>query len=307
MKQLDEGIRSAEFGRASTIILRYFKKNLGQKTFLYPKPEEVKSGGKNVVGIRYFFGGTKSVRLNWGQTGNSISASKSIVSFDFWDGTTKGRPTSHVEVSSRASLVKVLPLVVDFCLGKVSGDSGVFLEESVDYVHLMAFNSGYSQTIEEAAVTSGELSVTMSKTIDALLNGLTPSDQYRDGGNKKFGPGWNKIMDLIRSRHPEVFGKDGKKMIVNREKVGSIDAKAIIAAITGDDPNTISFQVSPGKIEQYPDEVSSEELDRLSYEEQLDSLKTSLRLLVTKATNAVFIAGRGGCLSGDTEVNIMYQ
>ena len=50
--------------------------------------------------------------------------------------------------------------------------------------------------------------------------------------------------------------------------------------------------------------MTDADVDRMSYEEQLDALKTGMKLLMSNATNAIFVGGRGGCLKTDQTLNV---
>jgi hypothetical protein len=55
------------------------------------------------------------------------------------------------------------------------------------------------------------------------------------------------------------------------------------------------------------DGASEQDIERMTYEEQLDSLKSGVKLLVAGATNAIIVSGPGGCLHEDTELMIVRQ
>lgn len=73
-----------------------------------------------------------------------------------------------------------------------------------------------------------------------------------------------------------------------------MDAAKILAAVSGDD-EVVAYSVQAGQKEEVDVEGTTEEdIERLSYEEQLDSLKTAMKLLMSNATNSIYLAGRGG-------------
>lgn len=294
---IDEAIRSGDFKRSSQLILKYLRKRLGSKVYLYPTTEKfIPAGGRVMSGIRYFLNGNQSVRLNWLSDGK-INASSGLVSMDFWDGSKNPQPypSHHVKFNQEQSIVKVLPMVVDFVSGKIDRSTdGVYVNEAVDLPSVSLSFDFADKSLNEAAYSSGEISKTISNTIHALEQGLSPSDQYKAGGTKKYGPRWNVIIDHIKANYPAVFGKSGVKLIVNVDQVKTINPSAVLTAVSGGD-DTVAFTTSTGaREEKVVDGASDKDLDRLTFEEQLESLKTGVKLLISGATNGLMISGVGG-------------
>lgn len=295
---LNEAIRAGDFKRSSQLILKFLRKKLGAKVYLYPTTEKfIPAGGRVMSGIRYFLNGNQSVRLNWLSEGK-INSSNGLVSMDFWDGSKNPQPfpSHHVKFNQEQSLTKVLPMVVDFVSGKIDRSTdGVYVNEVVEAPTMsLTFDFNDKHIISEAAYTSGEISKTISNTIHALEQGLSPSDQYKAGGTKKYGPRWNVIIDHIKANYPSVFGKSGVKLIVNVDQVKNIKPAAVLAAVSGGD-DAVTFTTSAGsREEKVVDGVTDADVDRMTYEEQLDALKTGMKLLMSNATNAIFVGGRGG-------------
>ena len=294
---INEAIRSGDFKRSSQLILKFLRKKLGAKVYLYPTTEKfIPAGGRVMSGIRYFLNGNQSVRLNWLSDGK-INSSNGLVSMDFWDGSKNPQPfpSHHVKFNEAQSLVKVLPMIVDFVSGKIDRSTdGVYVNEAVDLPSVSLSFDFADKSLNEAAYTSGEISKTISNTIHALEQGMSPSDQYKAGGTKKYGPRWNLIIDIIKADYPTVFSKSGVKLIVNVDQVKYINKSAILSAVSGGD-DAVAFTTSAGsREEKIVDGVSDADVDRMTYEEQLDALKTGMKLLMSNATNAIFVGGRGG-------------
>ena len=304
---IDEAIRSGDFKRSSQLILKYLWKRLGSKVYLYPTTEKfIPAGGRVMSGIRYFLNGNQSVRLNWLSDGK-INASSGLVSMDFWDGSKNPQPypSHHVKFNQEQSIVKVLPMVVDFVSGKIDRSTdGVYVKEAVDLPSVSLSFDFADKSLNEAAYSSGEISKTISNTIHALEQGLSPSDQYKAGGTKKYGPRWNVIIDHIKANYPAVFGKSGVKLIVNTDKVKTINPSAVLTAVSGGD-DTVAFTTSAGsREEKVVDGVNDADVERMTYEEQLDALKTGMKLLISNATHSLWLGGRGGCLRSSEMLNI---
>lgn len=294
---LNEAIRAGDFKRSSQLILKFLRKKLGAKVYLYPTTEKfIPAGGRVMSGIRYFLNGNQSVRLNWLSDGK-INSSNGLVSMDYWDGSKNPQPfpSHHVKFNQEQSLVKVLPMVVDFVSGKIDRSTdGVYVNEVVESPTMSLTFDFADKSLNEATYTSGELSKTISNTIHALEQGLSPSDQYKAGGTKKYGPRWNVIIDHIKANYPAVFGKSGVKLIVNVEQVKTIKPAAVLAAVSGGD-DAVTFTTSAGsREEKVVDGVTVQEIERLTYEEQLDALKTGMKLLISNATHSLWLGGRGG-------------
>lgn len=305
--QINEAIRASNFQAAQNLIIKYLKKHLGTKIYAYPVPEVfTPAGGMKQVGIRYYItmGGVKSIRLNW-KTISKIGA-QGLVSIDYWDGSKNPQPipTHHYKLDSEQSLVKILPMVVDIMNGKLE-QSGFFVNESVGVSNLpMITDFTQVQDLNEASYTSGDVAKTVANVIAALRQGIAFSDQYKAGGTKKYGPRWNKIVEVIQALYPNILKKEGNKKVVDTAVAGTIEPKKILTTVTGD-PDAVAYEVQPGSREVIETEGTSDtDIERLTYEEQIDSLKTAMKLLMSNATNSIYIAGRGGCLDPSTLVNI---
>lgn len=308
MNLITEAIRSKDFTSSQLLIMKYLRSKLGNKVFPYPTPEVfIPSGGVQHVGVRFFImdgGSAKSVRMNWKTVGKI--GSQGLVSIDFWDGskTPQPNPSHHIKLDHEQQIIKVLPMVVDLIQGGLD-KSGFYINEFVQIQHIpMITDFTRVAEINEARYSSGEISKTLTAVIAAWKQGIHMNDQYKAGGSKKFGAGWNMINGLIIKMYPNILQKEGTKNVVNQQVVAKLDAAKILAAVSGDD-EVVSYSVQPGQKEEVEVEGTSEaDIERLSYEEQLDSLKTAMKLLMQNATQALFISGRGGCLAGKTEINI---
>lgn len=290
MSQLNEAIRQKDFGRATGLILKYLRKKIGNKVYPYPVPERFTTAGASMTGIRFFMDSNKSIRFNWKAT---IDTSNGLLSMDYWDGSKQPQPnpSEHIKFDEAQSLVKVLPFVVEFLDGKVD-KSGIYVTEDVSPEFNLVLD--FRTDLTEATYTSGELAKTVSNIINALKNNIQIADQYKNGGNKKYGPRWDKAANEIKKQYPELFKKQGAKIVIDASDAGKIDAAKILAAISGGD-DAVAFTITGGsKEEQIVDGASEADIDRMSYEEQLDSLKSGMKLLMSNATNSMWVGGRGG-------------
>ena len=292
-KPINEAIRSADFPKATQLIKKYLTGKIG-KVYFFPTPEVFHpSSGTKGVGIKFFVNSNEAVRLNW--LGSNVGKSSGLISMDYWDGSKMPQPypSHHVKFDVEQSLAKVLPFVVDFVNGKMdrSGD-GIFVNEEVERPLITDFTQVHQ--LYEANYSSGELSKTVSNILKALSQGISISDQNKMGGVKKYGPRWNKAVEYIKRHHANLFHKEGLKHIIDIDKVSKIDAKAVLAYISGGD-DAIAFTASAGSKETVEVEGAAEQdIERMSYEESLDALKTGMKLLMSNASNSLWVAGRGG-------------
>lgn len=273
---INEAVSVSNIQPIATLVVKYLKKYIGNVYFL-PTPEWFTTSGEaRHVGIRFFFK-TKSFRLNWALT---INNSAELLSIDLWDGsrTPQPFPSDRLIFDSQQSLVKVMPLLKDFLLNKLSTREGMFVSEEA--------------TLHEATYTSEQVQKTISNMIHALEMGVQIRQQTLAGGNRKYGPRWNEAQNAVRTIYSDLFKKreGSKQLIISKEDVAKIDKKKILDAITDD---SIKYHVEPGTKESV-EGVTDQDLERMTYEEQLDALKTGMKLLMSNATNAIFLGGRGG-------------
>jgi hypothetical protein len=289
---ITESIGAADFPRAANLIKSFLKNRLKKETHLYPEPEHFRSGGKTLVGIRYFVGAIESVRFNW-LTDSTISASKNLISVDYWDGTRMdGRPSYHMQFDKTQSLSTVLPMVVDFMKAPIIGAT-LWIEDGALVESAVLSDGDFRFGITEAA-KGGNAIHTISNVIRAFGQGLQIKDIYK-GGIAQYGPGLDKVVRTIRDCYPKYFAKDGLTItFINRNN--KIDANKIAEALGH--VSGVAATVSTGTAEQImaSKEVESMEdnIERLAYEEQLEDLRRAMVLLMNNATNSLYLAGRGG-------------
>lgn len=148
--------------------------------------------------------------------------------------------------------------------------------------------------LTEAIYASGELHKTVTNIINALSQGISIADMTKMGGTKKYGPRFPKAVEAIKQNHGNLFHKEGLKHIIDPGKVKQIDAAKVLAYISGGD-DAIAFTTSAGGKETVEvDGASEQDIERMTYEESLDALQTGMKLLMSNASNSLWVAGRGG-------------
>lgn len=289
---LTEATTSASTQKIGLVLQKYLAKKLGDKVIMYPGVEEFVNSNGRGFGIRFFYdSGKKSIRFNW-VNGNINDSTLSSV--DLWDGTTKD-PKFRVEFESQVSLLKILSNLVGIMKAPKIGT----------FVAIPDDNLNESISINEA--------VDFDDSFDALLADLKPGEAIPIASLvATHGYRGNKIMTYLRANEPfkGMFTKNGKQVLFSSnpedkkkiqnskdeilKAIGAIKVKVVMGG-TKEKIAAPSSQV---------EELESEGLEKVAYKEQLDHLKSLVKLLVGGAANALFIAGRGGCLSADTKIDI---
>jgi hypothetical protein len=144
----------------------------------------------------------------------------------------------------------------------------------------------------------------VKNSIEGFKMGVTVKDQL--AMNKKYGPKLGNVINAIRSLYPSAFYKQGLKVMVDKTKAAEFDPQKILQAVFGEEG--ITYEVKSGSPESYEVEGASDvDLERMTYEEQLESLKTGMKLLMSNATNAMFVGGRGGTGKTQTVEDMLHQ
>lgn len=282
LEQINEAIRPQDFVKAGTLILNYFKKNGFAQAVKMPGVEEYKNTTEHGAGVRYFYGGIKSVRLNWVGTGPQ---SNIISSADIWfdDKNTSGGSDIHIQFGRSLSLAKALPALVSVMKNPTVGTEYIFED----------FGSNLNESIINV-LTEASLNVSrdvVEKYIATLEDGVKVADMF-----KTFGAVSNKIMVQLKKQYPEMFvvggGRGGGLVFKGSNKDIDIDslmggAGGVKVVVTkGPSAETILPSTTDKKLEK--------DGDRLVFEEQLKDLESIVKLLIKGASNSCIIYGKGG-------------
>lgn len=301
---LSEAVSLAQFKKTSELIKRYLKNQLGtQKVYIFPEPEHFKVGGRTGVGIRYFINSIESLRLNWVSEG-SIDSSKNLMSVDYWDGSRfDGRPSYHMAFDHNESLVKTLPLIVNFVKIPIIGKT-LWIEDDPSLIEhtLVNINADFT-TLTEARAAGGNALVTIQNVLRALSEGIQPTTIYN---TEAHGPGRYKIVVAIRNLYPDFFEKKGNStVLIDPAYVKKMDINKITSALgVGNVGATVTVGSPESIVSSTAVDTMEENLPRLCFEEQLEDLKRAMVLLMNNATQSMYVAGRGGCLAPATEINL---
>ena len=274
---LTEGFSASAANKVDSLIKSYLEKKIGEKFTKMPGVEAFTNNIESGYGIRYFYG-AKSVRFNWRSSINVMS----LHSVDLWDGHSVGS-SKHIEFAEDASIVKMLPTIVDIMLNPgahitfaIPADD---LKEDVEL-----FSEAKSLDVWE-------------EVIIALKNPKNVNVKYWDiigaiGSRSK------NIVSKIREMYPDAFTKDGRTILYT----GKLDIDDLISRRNEiiEDVGGVQVKVTNGfSKEEYriPKEIQAMEdegLEKLSYEDQLKDLSVLLKLLLRGASNSLWICGKGG-------------
>ena len=286
---ITEELATGSLEKAGSIILRYLRKKTGIKSmFANLGLERFKNSNGAGYGLRYYAPGKKieSIRFNWKSVGGA--SSQNLSSIDMWNGSTQG-PTYHISFDRDVSLVQVLPQVADMVKsGKVK--SGPFTSYPTDISLKEDFN------VED---------------LDYITEAVDPNDAYDNVVSLVSSPGFTKqkvfkvwksvgikIFDEMEAQNPAIIQKVGRQYVWKGSKKDEkklLTQKSNILTAIGATSGTIRGGSAK---ETYAHNSQLDELEadkeRLTFEKQLEDLENLIKMTASGASNALFIAGRGG-------------
>jgi hypothetical protein len=286
---ITDELSTGSLEKASRIILKYLRKKTGiKKMFANLGLEKFKNSNGAGYGIRYYAPGKKieSIRFNWKSVGSASSTNLS--SIDFWNGTTQG-PNFHISFEKDVSLVQVLPQIIPMIkTGKIK--AGPFM----------------------TLPTGGDLKEEFGEEdLNLLTESVNPEDAYDNVVSLISSPGFTKhkvykvwkytgtkIFNEIEAQFPMLIQKNGRKYEWrgnDKDVKKLLTQKSNILAAIGTTRGSV--KVAGGK-ETYSHNAQLDELEadkeRLTFEKQLGDLENLIKMTASGASNALFIAGRGG-------------
>lgn len=286
---ITEELATSSLEKAGNVILKYLRKKTGYKSmFANLGLEKFKNSNGAGYGLRYYAPGKKieSIRFNWKSVGGANS--QNLTSIDMWNGSSSG-PTYHIAFDKDVSLVQVLPQIADMMKsGKIK--SGKFTTYPTDI------------SLKEELSTD-ELSL--------LTEAVDPEDAYDNVVSLISSPGFTKqkvfkvwksvgikIFDEMEAQNPAIIKKVGRQYIwkgTKKDITKLLSQKSNILNTIGAVSGTIRKGSSK---ETYSHDSQLDELEanreKLTYEKQLADLENLIKMTVSGAANALFVAGRGG-------------
>jgi hypothetical protein len=278
-KWLTEAFSNVNAERVNELIRKYLEKKLGGKVVKMPGVEEFSNSIEKGFGIRYFYDKIKSVRFNW----TSAIGVMNLHSVDIWFGTGPD-PDFHIEFPSDVSIVKVLPSIVDVLQNP---SVGTFEAIPVD-------------DLNEELNISYVAESTMHDIWDEVLTYIKVGQPVRVSAiESTLGSRGYKIINAIRAEFSDSFEQQGRNVIFNGDihaiaaakdkilnKIGGVKMRVT----KGGSGETISIDPKLKELE----DIDKEGIEKVAYEDQLKDLAGLIKLVVKGASNALFIAGRGG-------------
>lgn len=292
---IKEDISTGSFKQAMLLIMKYLSKKTRMQFFPMAGTEEYKDAYGKGVGVRFMCGKGQSIRFNW----KSMPSSSRIMSVDYWDGTSKDKATTHLSFARDVSLVKILPVIADIIntKGNITGR----MYTIADGVPLDEATSVNSQLIVEAKDSDIYTHIVELMQAPNFSKGIV-YNLYKGTGNK--------IFDAIVTANPDVLVKVGSKY-------SFAGTPADIKAILADRDNilqqigVIEVKASRGSKQSYEGNKEIDKLEnnrnRLTYEKQLQDLENLVKMVVAGASNALFVAGRGGIGKTHTVEAVMHS
>lgn len=269
---LTEAISDTGAARAADLIKHYLEKKVGTKFVRMSGIEDFENSVSSGYGIRYFYDNDKSVRFNWGDTG---FGSADLISIDVWEGGSHD-PSWNLTFDHEASLATLLPFVADILSGPI-------------------------QMGEFFAIPADNLNESHDDIFDKVVDLLKQAEPVPVAGVlSTMGSRGEKVLNQIRMDYPGLFEKQGRSLIFkgtdkdiqnlkgDKDKVLDKVGGVKVQVKKGGHGDTVQTALPAG----LPDGVAA--LEKVAYEDQLEDLKALITLTVKGASNALFVAGRGG-------------
>jgi hypothetical protein len=274
--------------KAKSLIQSYLDKKLGEKGFSTAGVEKGTNKFGKFIALRYYFPRSKrSLRFNW----SSASATEhNLTSIDLFAG--KRDAAFHIDFSSEISIIRILPMIAKIMSGKEKIKQGEFrlppagtiLTESTDIDSLLLLETY-------------DMSVAFDDTIKMF--------KASENGKKKFNQSMvlvkyktagKRMLEKMAEMHPSAFTTSwGMKFVGDKKAIKEIEKNKdkILDTI-----ESTRAKVSKGGSDSYATDAEVEEIEnnreKIAFEEQLKHMEELLKMMVAGASNAMFVAGRGG-------------
>lgn len=275
-------------------MVAYIQKKIGEKLIKIPGVEHYHNSSDVGYGYRYVFSGsTHCVRFNW-KTEPKAGQTAEIQSIDIF--TNKHDPTFSVHVRGM-SMVKALPALVAVLRDPAIGKYRIFPVDETEAV---------AETMTEGVLVEAKRDdFTADAALADFMKKLAAGATYtRSDFIGQYHIVHAGIFDTVMKDFKDKFEIDGKRVSI---KPGSkIDAlKDSILSKAG-----VLEVTTGGKDEIYLKtraEEKVEETERVPFGETLEHLEGLVTGIIKGAFNALFVAGKGGSISGCTSINIIVK
>lgn len=281
---LKEELDVSSIPSAMKIIISYLNKKTGDKFFRYPGIEKFTSGENSGHGIRlYNKSGDKSIRFNWSSKNVNMMA---LASVDVFIGNSK----RTIEFDKKVSLVKTLPIAAAVLNGSNMKDGWTMPSDVALNENTLHYRPNF---IVES--TTGNMEDIFDGVIDMMddpkFSRLAVYKAYRSAGQKIFDHLVATVGDDIITKNGNKFTfvgtkTDLKKLKDDKDKILTKLGCVKVSVRKSSNDETYSPSAKEKHIE--------DNVERLVYEKQLEHMENLIRMTISGASNALFIAGRGG-------------
>jgi hypothetical protein len=285
-KFLKESFAPASLDKANFIILKYLKRKTAAKMFRYPGIEEYTKKGARWFGLRYYIPKKNiSFRLNWRQAAKMGLANLETITY--WNGIS---PKPFViRFAEPVSIVKILPMLVDIIKkNKVEVGKTYTLPDGIPL----------NESLNESAEYLVETRFGMPEIFDGVLDMIQQPNFAKGKVHSLYKSAGFKIFDEIERRFSHLIYKEGVKYVwagKAKDAKAIAKAKADILAAIGAVEVSIAPDPSNEKYRAHDEVIGIEnDMERLTFKQQLKDLENLLKLTISGASNALFVAGRGG-------------
>lgn len=274
--KLEEAVKIADNGKVARLITSYLKKKLGTAV-LYPSFEQFKHGGDVYTTVQVIHNPDTVIRFNWLHGKLDAQHLHSVTVF-------VKDAKSEIKFDKDISLVQSLPAVVDVIKkGVKAGSEELYLDDA-----LAEETEDSGELIAEAVDAAKDPVLYIKQRLDKMDNG----DKVATSSFGKGGGGSSMAYTLIRvliDSNPKCF--DGAKLI----NKNALNFKAVEAKAAGSKVKVTVAKDNTAETWVQPADLPEEELEeQISYLEKVEDLGHMIKFMVKGATNAVFVAGRGG-------------
>ena len=281
---LTEAMSTASAEKAGFIIAKYLKKKTGVTLFKLQGTEEFRNSLGKGFGMR-FFSAKKNMSLRFNWSSSSLVGLVNLKSIDFWNG--KIDTPFHIEFDETVSIIKTLPIIAD-----IINDGG----------HPV----GPIRSLPDGIPLNEARGDTPDSIFTDIMDLITDHDIKKGDIRAVYYDVGVKIFDQIALSYPALIvkvgaaysweGKPRDLQTVLKNKDSILDSIGAVSGKVTKGPAKETYK-PVGNVEDM-----EENIDRLSFEAQLKDLEHLTKLTIGGASNALFVAGRGGCLSADTEI-----
>lgn len=302
---ITEGIRTADFERATQLIKQYLEKSLGT-LYALPEMEHYKGKAGTGIGLRFFTEAGKSVRFNW----TKMDASSALESISVWDGSTK-HPNFQITAMDGAplgtlSLATILPTLSRVISSPSVGVVELSTEESTKQLQLDVRVLRESLSAHYVAALTATTTHLNEDAYDDVVSAIE-SGPVSKFNFSKMGRNQERIFNELIQKYKDSFeiktDGAGRQRFTLVGASSDFDRESVVQSVLDSAPKKgrAALEVRSGGAEEtYTDveEAAAREhgtkASRVPYEEQLDDMKTIITAVAKGASNFAIVLGAGG-------------